>query len=41
MQVLLDEEGYEVESDINYTNVVVNTCSFIEPVREDSIRIIL
>ena len=31
MQGLLDEEGYEVESNINDANVVVvNTCSFIE-----------
>ena len=42
MQGLLDEEGYEVESNINDANVVVvNTCSFIETAREESIRKIL
>ncbi len=42
MQGLLDKEGYEVESNINDANVVVvNTCSFIETAREESIRKIL
>ena len=42
MQGLLDREGYEVESNINDANVVVvNTCSFIETAREESIRKIL
>ncbi len=42
MQGLLDKEGYEVGSDINDANVVVvNTCSFIETAREESIRKIL
>ena len=42
MQGLLDREGYEVESNINEANVVVvNTCSFIETAREESIRKIL
>ena len=42
MQGLLDKEGYEVESNINHANVVVvNTCSFIETAREESIRKIL
>ena len=38
MQGLLDKEGYEVDSNINDANVVVvNTCSFIETAREESI----
>ncbi len=42
MQGLLDREGYEVESNINDANVVVvNTCSFIETAREESIKKIL
>ena len=42
MQGLLDKEGYEVNSNINDANVVVvNTCSFIETAREESIRKIL
>ena len=42
MQGLLDKEGYEVDSNINDENVVVvNTCSFIETAREESIRKIL
>ena len=42
MQGLLDKEGYEVESNIDDANVVVvNTCSFIETTREESIRKIL
>ncbi|MBO6971216.1 MAG: 30S ribosomal protein S12 methylthiotransferase RimO [Prochlorococcus marinus CUG1431] len=42
MQGLLDKEGYEVDSKINDANVVVvNTCSFIETAREESIRKIL
>ena len=42
MQGLLDKKGYEVDSDINDANVViVNTCSFIETAREESIRKIL
>ena len=42
MQGLLDNEGYEVDSNINDENiVVVNTCSFIETAREESIRKIL
>ncbi len=42
MQGLLDKEGYEVDSNINNANVVVvNTCSFIETAREESIRKIL
>ena len=42
MQGLLDKEGYEVGSNINDANVVVvNTCSFIETAREESIRKIL
>ncbi len=42
MQGLLDKEGYEVECNINDANVVVvNTCSFIEKAREESIRKIL
>ena len=42
MQGLLDKEGYEVDSNINDANVVVvNTCSFIETAREESIRKIL
>ena len=39
MQGLLDKEGYKVNSNISDSNVVVvNTCSFIETVREESIR---
>jgi len=42
MQGLLDKEGYEVDSNIADANVVVvNTCSFIETAREESIRKIL
>ena len=42
MQGLLDKEGYEVESNVDDANVVViNTCSFIETAREESIRKIL
>ena len=42
MQGLLDQEGYQVGSDIDNANVVViNTCSFIETAREESIRKIL
>ncbi len=42
MQGLLDKEGYEVDSNINDANVIiVNTCSFIETAREESIRKIL
>nr|WP_075486924.1 30S ribosomal protein S12 methylthiotransferase RimO [Prochlorococcus marinus] len=42
MQGLLDKEGYEVEGNVNDANVVVvNTCSFIETAREESIRKIL
>ena len=41
MQGLLDKEGYEFGSNINDANVVVNTCSFIETAREESIRKIL
>ncbi|MBO6959620.1 MAG: 30S ribosomal protein S12 methylthiotransferase RimO [Prochlorococcus marinus CUG1438] len=42
MQGLLDKEGYTVDSNINDANVVVvNTCSFIETAREESIRKIL
>ena len=42
MQGLLEKEGYEVDSNINDANVVVvNTCSFIETAREESIRKIL
>jgi len=42
MQGLLDKEGYEVDSNINDANVVVvNTCSFIDTAREESIRKIL
>ena len=42
MQGLLDIEGYQVESNISDANiVVVNTCSFIEIAREESIRKIL
>ena len=42
MQGLLDKEGYKVDSNINDANVViVNTCSFIETAREESIRKIL
>ena len=39
MQGLLDKEGYKVNSNISDANVVVvNTCSFIETAREESIR---
>ena len=42
MQGLLDKEGYEVDSNINDANfVLVNTCSFLETAREESIRQIL
>jgi ribosomal protein S12 methylthiotransferase len=42
MQGLLDKEGYEVGNDIEDANVVVvNTCSFIETAREESIRKII
>ena len=42
MQGLLNREGYEVDSNINDANVVVvNTCSFIETARQESIRKIL
>ena len=42
MQGLLDKEGYEVGGNIDDANVVVvNTCSFIETAREESIRKIL
>tara|TARA_B100000902_G_scaffold385341_1_gene426583 strand:+ start:1110 stop:2474 length:1365 start_codon:yes stop_codon:yes gene_type:complete len=42
MQGLLDREGYIVDSNIDDANVVVvNTCSFIETAREESIRKIL
>merc|ERR1711991_105724 len=42
MQGLLDKEGYEVDNNINDANiVVVNTCSFIETAREESVRKIL
>tara|TARA_B100000886_G_scaffold79141_1_gene51332 strand:+ start:143 stop:331 length:189 start_codon:yes stop_codon:yes gene_type:complete len=39
MQSLLDKEGYQFDSNINDANVViVNSCSFIETGREESIR---
>ena len=42
MQGLLDKEGYQVGNNIEDANVVVvNTCSFIETAREESIRRIL
>jgi len=42
MQGLLDKEGYEVGSNVDDANiVVVNTCSFIETAREESIRKII
>ena len=42
MQGLLDKEGYQVGNNIEDANiVVVNTCSFIETAREESIRKIL
>ena len=42
MQGLLDSEGYQVGNNIEDANVVVvNTCSFIETAREESIRRIL
>jgi len=42
MQGLLDKEGYEVGSNLEDANVVVvNTCSFIETAREESVRKIL
>ena len=42
MQGLLDKEGYEVGNDMEDANVVVvNTCSFIETAREESIRKII
>ena len=42
MQGLLDKDGYAVDSNIKDANVVVvNTCSFIETAREESIRQIL
>ena len=42
MQGLLDREGYQVGNDVEDANVVVvNTCSFIETAREESIRRIL
>ena len=42
MQGLLDKEGYKVDVNIHDANVVVvNTCSFIETAREESIRKIL
>ena len=42
MQGLLDKDGYKVSYDIEDANiVVVNTCSFIEKAREESVRKIL
>ena len=42
MQGLLDKEGYKVGININDANiVVVNTCSFIETARAESVRKIL
>ena len=42
MQGLLDEDGYQVSNNTKDANViVVNTCSFIEKAREESIRKIL
>ena len=42
MQGLLDREGYEVGGNVDDANVVVvNTCSFIETARQESIRKIL
>ena len=42
MQGLLDEDGYEVDNNIDDANfVVVNTYSFIETAWEESIRKIL
>ena len=42
MQGLLDKEGYQIGKNIDDANVVVvNTCSFIETAREESIRKIL
>ena len=42
MQGLLDKEGYEVDNNVKDANVVVvNTCSFIETARKESIRKIL
>ncbi len=42
MQGLLDEDGYQVSNNTEDANViVVNTCSFIEKAREESIRKIL
>ena len=42
MQGLLDQGGYEIIEDIDEANfVVINTCSFIEQAREESIRKIL
>ena len=41
-QGLLDREGYEIKSNVDDANViVVNTCSFIETARKESIRKIL
>ena len=42
MQGLLDEDGYEISNNTDDANfVVVNTCSFIEQAREESIKKIL
>ena len=42
IQGLLNIEGYEVDRNINDANIVVmNSCSFIEIAREESIRKIL
>ena len=42
MQGILDKEGYQISDNIADSNVVVvNTCSFIEAAREESIRRIL
>ena len=42
MQGILHKKGYKVDSNIDDANVVVvNTCSFIETTREESIRKIL
>ena len=41
MQGLLDREGFQVGNNIEDANDVVNTFSFIEKAREESIRRIL
>ena len=42
MQGLLDEDGYQISNNTDDANfVVVNTCSFIEQAREESIKKIL